>query len=107
MPATAGNIALPIAYELVRKDILFSDVATRKVKRQSSINKNQMFRAIIAQAITNKVKFEYILADIWFGAKKNMEFIHYDMKNNYMSKSRTNPLIALSEEDKKNSKCQK
>ena len=68
--ARYGDIALPIAYEPIRKDILFSDVVTRKVKRQSSINKNQMFRDMIAQAITNKVKFEYILADVWFGAKK-------------------------------------
>jgi hypothetical protein len=50
----------PIAYEPVRKDVLFCDVATRKVKRQSSISKNQMFRSMIAQAIANKIKFEYI-----------------------------------------------
>ena len=38
--ARYGDIALPIAYEPAGKDILFSDVATRKVKRHSSINKN-------------------------------------------------------------------
>ena len=31
---------------------------------------------MIAQAMTNGVKFEYILADNWFEAKKNMKFIH-------------------------------
>ena len=49
-----GDIALPIAYELVRKDVLFCDVATKKVKRQSSISKNQMFRSIIAQAVSKR-----------------------------------------------------
>lgn len=58
--ARYGDIAFPIGYELVRKDVLFCDGATRKVKRQSSISKNEMFRSIIAQAITNNVKFEYI-----------------------------------------------
>ena len=68
--ARYDDVALPIAYEPVCKDILFCDVSTRKVKRQSSISKNQMFRSMITQAVTNMVRFEYILADIWFGAKK-------------------------------------
>lgn len=97
--ARYGDIALPIAYEPVRKDVLFC--ATKKVKRQSSISKNQIFRSMIAQAITNKVKFEYILADVWFGAKKNMEFIHYDVKKKFIFGIKANRLIACSEEDKK------
>jgi hypothetical protein len=104
--ARYGDIALPIAYEPVHKDVLFCDVATRKVKRQSSISKNQMFRLMISQAITNKVKFEYILADIWFGAKKNMEFVHYDMKKKFIFGIKANRLIALSEEDRKKGQYQ-
>lgn len=75
-----GDIALPIACEVVHKDLFFCDIATRKEKRRSSITKNEMFRSIIAPAIKNEVKFDYVLSDNWFGAKKNMEFIHYDMK---------------------------
>ena len=100
------DIAFPIAYELVRKDVLFCDVATKKVKRQSSISKNEMFRSVIEQAITNNVKFEYILADIWFGAKKNMEFIHYDMKKKFIFGIKANRLIALSEEEAKKGQYQ-
>ena len=104
--ARYGDIALPIAYEPIRKDILFCDVATRKVKRRSSISKNQMFRSMIVQAMTNKVKFEYILADIWFGAKKNMGFVHYDMKKKFIFGIKGNRLIALSEENKKKGQYQ-
>jgi len=104
--ARYGDIAFPIAYEPVHKDVLFCDIATRKVKRQSSISKNQMFRSMIAQAITNKVKFEYILADIWFGAKQNMEFVHYDMKKKFIFGIKANRLIALSEEDRKRGQYQ-
>ena len=43
-----------------------------------------MFRSMIAQAMANGVKFDYILSDTWFGAKKNMEFIHYDMKKKFI-----------------------
>jgi hypothetical protein len=77
---------------LLAKIYFFSDVSTRKVKRHSSINKNQMFRDMIAQAITKKIKFEYIRADIWFGAKKNMEFIHYDMKKKFIFWNQSQPI---------------
>ncbi len=61
--ARYGDIALPIAYEPIYKDVLFCDVASKKVKRQSSVSKNQMFRSMIAQAVTNKVKFDYTIHD--------------------------------------------
>lgn len=101
-----GDIALPIAYELVCKDMFFCDVATKKVKRQASITKNQMFRSIISLAITNRIKFDYILADNWFGAKKNMGFIHYDMKKKFIIGIKSNRLIALSEEARKKGQYQ-
>ena len=50
-----GDIALPIAYEPICKDVLFCDIATKKVKRQSAISKNQMFRTMISQAMANGV----------------------------------------------------
>ena len=101
-----GDIALPIAYEPICKDVLFCDIVTKKLKRQSSITKNQMFRSMISQAIKNEVKFDYILADNWFGAKKNMEFIHYDMKKKFIIGIKANRLIALSEEERKKGQYQ-
>lgn len=101
-----GDIALPISYETVCKDVLFCDTSTRKIKRKSSVSKNQMFRLIIAQAVTNEVKFDYVLADNWFGAKKNMEFIHYDMKKKFIIGIKSNRLIALSEKERKKSQYQ-
>ena len=101
-----GSVALPVAYQPVCKDVSFCDVAGKKVKRQSSISKNQMFRSIIAQAVNNKIKFDYVLADNWFGAKKNMEFIHYDMKKKFIIGIKANRLIALSGEERKKGQYQ-
>jgi Transposase DDE domain len=101
-----GDTALPISYEPISKDVLFCDIATKKVRRQSSISKNQMFRSMIAQSINNGVKFDYVLADNWFGAKKNMEFIHYDMKKKFIIGIKANRLIALSEEERKKGQYQ-
>jgi hypothetical protein len=69
-------------------------LSSKKEKRRSSISKNQMFRSMIAQAETNQVKFDYILSDNWFGAKKNMEFIHYDMKPTKVVRSQKNHIFA-------------
>ena len=51
-----------------------------------------MFRSMIAQAESNKVKFEYVLADTWFGAKKNMEFVHYEMKKKFIFWNQSQPI---------------
>lgn len=59
-----------MAYEPICKDVLFCDVISKKEKRQSSVSKNQMFRSMIAQTVANQVKFDYVLSDNWFGAKK-------------------------------------
>jgi hypothetical protein len=101
-----GDTALPIAYEPICKDVLFCDVISKKEKRQSSVSKNQMFRSMIAQTVANQVKFDYVLSDNWFGAKKNMEFIHYDMKKKFVIGMKANRLIALSEEERKKGQYQ-
>lgn len=101
-----NDAALPIACETVTKDVFFCDIETKKEKRRSSISKNEMFRSIIAQAVTNNVKFDHVLADNWFGAKKNMEFIHYDMKKKFIIGIKGNRLVACSEEERKKGQYQ-
>lgn len=96
-----GDIALPIAYEVIHKDLHFCDIKTKKEKRQSSKTKNQLFRAMIQQAVNNQVLFDYVLADNWFGAKDNMEFVHYDIKRFFVFGIKANRLIAFSEEERK------
>lgn len=96
-----GDIALPIAYEVIHKDLHFCDIKTKKEKRQSSKTKNQLFRAMIQQAVSNQVLFDYVLADNWFGAKDNMEFVHYDIKRFFVFGIKANRLIAFSKEERK------
>lgn len=95
------DTALPIAFAAVCKDLHFCDIKTKTEKRQSSITKNQMFRSMIQQAIDNQVKFDYVLADNWFGAKDNMEFIHYEKQKKFIFGIKANRLIALSLEERK------
>ena len=95
------DMALPIAFAAVSKDVHFCDLKTQTEKRQSSTTKNQMFRVMIQQAIDNQVKFDYVLADNWFGAKDNMEFIHYEKQKKFIFGIKGNRLIAPSLEERK------
>ncbi|MFP3012645.1 MAG: transposase [Rickettsia sp.] len=95
-----GDVVLPCGYEIIHKDISFSDIDTRKVKRKSSISKNQHFRNLIKQSTENKVLFEYILADNWFGSKENMEFIE-SLGKKFIVGIKANRIVALSYQDKK------
>ena len=100
-----GDVVLPFGYALIRKDVSFSDIETRKVQRKSSISKNQHFRNLIKQSTENKVLFEHILADNWFGSKENMEFIE-SLGKKFIIGIKSNRIIALSCKDKKLGKFQ-
>ena len=100
------DVSLPIAYEVVHKDIAFSDIETKKTKRKASISKNEHFRNLISQAKTNNVQYKYVLADNWFGAKENFEFIN-SLDKKFIIGIKSNRTIALSKADKKIGKFQK
>jgi len=101
-----GDFALPVAFEGIRKDLYFCDLKDKKEKRRSSISKNELFRKMLEQASKNQVQFDYVLADNWFGAKKNMEFIHYDLKKKFIFGMKSNRSVALSENERKEGQYQ-
>ena len=100
------DIAFSIGFKIIVKDLHFCDVKFKKEKRQSSTTKNQHVRALIKQAIINQAKFDYLLADNWFGAKDNREFIHYELNKFFIFGMKANRLIAFSEEERKRGQYQ-
>ncbi len=101
-----GDVALPVGYDIVKKDILYSDIETRRRKRKSSISKNVMFRSLVQQAIDNQVLFDYVLADNWFGSKANMVFIHEALNKNFIFGIKSNRCVALTGQDAKSGQFQ-
>ena len=83
----------------------FSDIKTRKVKRKASTSKNEHFRNLIQQSIDNKVLFDHVLADNWFGSKENMKFIH-GLGKKFIVGVKSNRTVALSGKNKKEGKFQ-
>lgn len=101
-----GDVSLPIGYEIVHKDVVFCDIESRKEKKKASLTKNDHFRSLIKQAYINKVLFDYVLADNWFGAKDNLEYIN-NLKKYFIIGIKSNRTIALSEDNKKRGQFQK
>jgi len=87
-------ISLPVGYEIVHKDIVFYDIASKKVKKKASLTKNEHFHNLIKQSYNNKVLFDYVLADNWFGAKDNLEYIH-NLQKYFIIGIKSNRTIAL------------
>jgi len=104
--ARYGDITLPIGYEIVKKDITFCDVETKRQKRKASTSKNHLFRQLIEQATKNHVLFDYILADNWFGSKANMTFIHEKQQKFFIFGIKSNRCIATSTQNAKSGQFQ-
>lgn len=101
-----GDVALPVGYDVVKKDILYSDLKTKRQKRKSRISKNDSFRALIQQAVNNHVLFDYVLADNWFGSKANMTFIHKTLEKSFIMGIKSNRCVAMTFQDAKSGQFQ-
>lgn len=101
-----ADFSVPVGYEVIKKEIAYSDIKTRQMRRKSSVTKNQLFQSLIAQAIINQVMFDYVLADNWFGSKTNMVHIHKDLQKSFIIGIKSNRTLALSKNDAKNGRYQ-
>jgi len=94
------DVAIPVAFELVKKPFQFCDVQTRQVKRCSEVTKNEQMRDMMQTCLNNQLKFRYVLMDSWFSSKENFGFILQKMKH-FVAALKDNRLVALSQEDQK------
>lgn len=102
-----GGVSLPVNFRLVEKTEKYIDKKTRKEKRRSAVSKNELAREMISQVIKNKVEFQFILFDVWFGSKENLVFIKTEMKRDFICPLKRNRKVALSLADKRNGHWQK
>ncbi len=94
-----ADIALPIGFEVISKTEIYIDPKDGKQKRRSRISKNELARSQIQYAVKNKVKFRFVLFDIWFSSVENMRFILKQQKH-FICPLKSNRKIALSKADK-------
>lgn len=94
-----NNHSIPVNFEIVKKDEKYLDPETGKQKRKSSKNKNEYFREMFLACIKNVIKFKYVLADIWFSSKENMQCI-VDNNKHFIFAIKGNRLVAASKNNK-------
>jgi len=92
------GVSLPVGFELVHKTEHYPDPKTGKDKRRSSRTKNDMYRDLLQQAVTNQIRFKYVLNDIWFASAENMKFVKNTLKKDFVMPLKTNRKVALSAE---------
>ena len=106
--AKVDYLSIPVAYEIIKKTEEWYDKKSKKVKLRSPVSKNEMVRErLLTLQRYNKVKFKYVLWDTWFSSAENFNFVHYDLKKQFIAALKSNRLVALSEEDRRQGKFQR
>jgi hypothetical protein len=94
------EVSLPVAFELVKKPIRFSDIKTQREKRKSEVTKNEQLRNMLKVCCKNQLKWRYALADSWFSSSENMKYIHETLGKYFIFALKRNRLIALTKDNK-------
>lgn len=97
----ADGVSIPVAFEIVHKDLPYCEVETRQRKRHSAITKNEHLRQMLRVCCQNQLRYRYVLADNWFSSKGNMAFIKVDMEKDFVMALKSNRTVALTHEDKR------
>ena len=92
-----GNV--PVIFEIIKKDVEYIDPKTGKQKRRSNKTKNELFREMTTNCINNRIKFKYVLGDIWFSSKENMEYI-IEQNKHFIFAIKKNRLVATNKKEK-------
>ncbi|KJR40468.1 transposase, IS4 family protein, partial [Candidatus Magnetoovum chiemensis] len=96
------DINIPVAFEIIHKPTLYSDIKTRKVRRKSEETKNELMRNMLIVCERNRLLYRYILSDSWFASAENMGFIKVTLNKEFVMAIKDNRTVALSMEDKLN-----
>jgi hypothetical protein len=86
---------------VIHKPILYFDIKTRKIKRESHVTKNDLLRNILTTCQQNQLSYKYVLTDIWYASTENMQHIKIKIKKDFVMAMKSNRLVALTLEDKK------
>lgn len=100
------NVRIPVNYAVVEKDLWVWDKKKSKEVRKSKVTKNEQVRTMLKSCVENNIAFSYVLADSWYSASETMNYIHKDLKRNFMMPLKGNRKIAKTKADKDEGKYQ-
>ena len=92
--------SLPVSFELVEKTETYLDEKTGKPRRRSPTTKNERVRAMLGACVGNRLRFRYVLADVWYASAENMRYVRLELGRHFIFPLKANRKVALSEADK-------
>src|SRR6476659_380212 len=97
---SSPGVSVPVGFHLMAKTETYLDPKTQQEKRRSPVSKNDVCRALIKQAVRNRLPFRFVLFDVWFASAENMVFIKPQQHRNFICPLKTKRKVALRKADK-------
>jgi len=97
----AGEVCVPVAFELVKKSEWIFEEKKEKWRRKSPTTKNEHYRKMLSACRSNRLAFRYVLSDVWYSASENMNHIKGKLEKEFIMPLKANRKVALSFEHKK------
>ena len=92
----AGQVALPLAVELVRKTVAVWDAKRQLTKYESPFTKNEYVQQMLRVA-QQQVAYRYLLADSWYASAENMQLVRA-LGHHFIFALESSRTVALSEQ---------
>ena len=96
-----GEISIPVAFELVKKTEWVFNKKKKRWQRKSPRTKNELYRQMLEACQKNRIKFRYVLNDVWYASAENMRYIKEKLEKEFIMPLKANRKVALSLEEKK------
>jgi hypothetical protein len=97
----AGDVCVAVAFELVKKGGWVFDGKKGKWPRKSLKTNNELYRGMLSACRSNRLKFRYVLSDVWYSASENMDYIKRKLEKEFIMPLKSNRKVALSCADKR------
>jgi hypothetical protein len=97
----SDGASIPVAFEVVKKSEWVFNEKKRRWQRKSPRTKNELYRKMLSACQSNRLRFAYVLSDVWYSASENMAYIKEELKKEFIMPVKTNRKVALSLKDKK------
>ena len=97
----AGEVRVPVAFKLVKKSGWIFDGKKGKWRRKSLKTKNELYRGMLSACQSNRLKFRYVISDVWYSASENMNHIKCKLGKEFIMPLKSNRKVALCSADKR------
>ena len=91
-----GGVSLPVGFEVIAKTEHYVDKKNGKAKRRSPITKNELYRTLRQPAVKNRIRFHYVLNDVWYSGADNMKFVNHNLHKDFIMPIKKNRKVAVS-----------